>query len=103
MKVLRIDPDFVIFEGVAYARYATPQCAAYARDKLNGFEYPIGSQLMVQMAEETTMEGGPAGHHDRYMGRGDDHSDIRQRAASLLEKAGINPHAVMGGGGHLFH
>lgn len=39
--------------GVAYARYATPQCAAYARDKLHGFEYPIGSQLMVQLAEET--------------------------------------------------
>lgn len=38
--------------GVAYARYATPQCAAYARDKLHGFEYPIGSQLMVQLAEE---------------------------------------------------
>ena len=51
-----------VFSGVAYARYATPQCAAYARDKLNGFEYPIGSQLMVQLAEESAQPPGDPSH-----------------------------------------
>ncbi|KAK7110500.1 RNA-binding protein 45-like [Littorina saxatilis] len=83
--------------GVAYARYATPQCASYARDKLHGFEYPIGSQLMVQLAEENVQNPDPSqGYDSGYSpGRGDDPTDLRQRAASLLEKAGINPQAVM--------
>lgn len=38
--------------GIAYARYSSPQCAAYARDKLNGFEYPLGSALHVQLADD---------------------------------------------------
>lgn len=38
--------------GQAYARFTSPQCASYARDKLNGFEYPIGSPLAVRFAEE---------------------------------------------------
>lgn len=37
--------------GVAYARYQTSQCAAYAHDKLDGFEYPIGSRLIVRYAD----------------------------------------------------
>ncbi|XP_076473012.1 RNA-binding protein 45-like isoform X2 [Babylonia areolata] len=78
--------------GVAYARYATPQCAAYARDKLNGFEYPIGSQLMVQFADESAGQQNNPGCPG---GRNDEMSDLRQRAASLLEQAGINPQAVM--------
>ncbi|ESP01921.1 hypothetical protein LOTGIDRAFT_92684, partial [Lottia gigantea] len=40
--------------GMAYVRYTSPQCAAYARDKLDGFEYPIGSRLMVRYPEEGT-------------------------------------------------
>ena len=38
--------------GQAYARYTSPQCASFARDKLNGFEYPIGSPLVVRFTDE---------------------------------------------------
>ena len=41
-----------LLSGQAYARYTSPQCASYARDKLNGFEYPIGSPLVVRFSEE---------------------------------------------------
>ena len=41
-----------LFSGIAYARYSSPQCAAYAKDKLHGFEYPLGSPLHVQLAED---------------------------------------------------
>ncbi|KAK7478925.1 hypothetical protein BaRGS_00029792 [Batillaria attramentaria] len=85
--------------GVAYARYSTAQCAAYARDKLHGFEYPIGSQLMVTLAEESNgsrLDATQVYESVNLAGvRGDDTTDLRQRAASLLEKAGINPQAVM--------
>lgn len=42
--------------GLAYVRYSSPQCAAFARDRLNGFEYPLGSPLHVQMASEQRVE-----------------------------------------------
>ena len=48
----------VLMTGMAYARYANPQSAAYARDKLNGFEYPIGTPLKVQLAEEGSVADG---------------------------------------------
>jgi len=48
--------------GIAYARYTTPQCASYARDKLDGFEYPIGSRLIVRYAD------GPSASSDPGMG-----------------------------------
>ncbi|CAC5406793.1 unnamed protein product [Mytilus coruscus] len=38
--------------GQAFARYTSPQCASYARDKLHGFEYPIGSPLVVRCTDE---------------------------------------------------
>ena len=43
---------FFVISGQAYARYTSAQCASYARDKLNGFEYPIGSPLVVRYADE---------------------------------------------------
>lgn len=42
----------LLFPGQAFARYTSPQCASYARDKLHGFEYPIGSPLVVRCADE---------------------------------------------------
>lgn len=61
-KILYICIKTHEFSGVAYARYISPQCANYARDKLNGFEYPIGSRLLVRFADEQRpMEGPPMG------------------------------------------
>ncbi|XP_059168208.1 RNA-binding protein 45-like isoform X2 [Physella acuta] len=88
--------------GLAYARYSSPQCAAYARDKLNGFEYPLGSPLHVQLTDDS-MRSMPSamnnsvGSFGSYMPGNSpvDTMDIRQKAAMILEKAGINPHNLL--------
>ncbi|GFR68703.1 RNA-binding protein 45 [Elysia marginata] len=92
--------------GVAYARYSSPQCATYARDKLNGFEYPLGSPLHVQLADEPVRQEYPMNvdsNYSQYSGGFGSYSsnigslasadpmDVRQKAAMILEKAGINP------------
>ena len=43
--------------GVAYVRYQSPKCAAYAKDKLNGFEYPTGYRLSVRYPVVTGASG----------------------------------------------
>ncbi|XP_064614457.1 RNA-binding protein 45-like [Liolophura sinensis] len=88
--------------GVAYARYQTSQCAAYAHDKLDGFEYPIGSRLIVRYADSqpppdlasSSMSGygSMGGQSTSPMSAG---GGTLQRAASLLERAGIDPGEVL--------
>ena len=34
-------------EGRAYVKYSTAQAAAYARDKMDGMEYPLGYRIAV--------------------------------------------------------
>ena len=55
-----IQCNVLFISGVAYARYVSAQCANYARDKLNGFEYPIGSRLLVKFADEQRPIDGPS-------------------------------------------
>jgi len=96
--------------GIAYARYSSPQCAAYARDKLHGFEYPLGSPLHVQLAEDASsgrqeypmsVDGGYGYGNSQFGGYGQpsyavgDHMDVRKKAAIILEQAGINPHNLL--------
>lgn len=101
--------------GQAYARYTSPQCASYARDKLNGFEYPIGSPLVVRFSEEQARAPPPVpqnnmrqqmgivsgrgfdGYNSGYGGTKPDGNEMFRRAALILEKAGINPDRVLGG------
>lgn len=40
--------------GIAYILYKSLSSAIYAKEKLNGFEYPPGSRLVVKFAEENT-------------------------------------------------
>ena len=40
--------------GIAYIMYKSMSSAIYAKEKLNGFEYPPGSRLVVKFAEENT-------------------------------------------------
>ncbi|KAK3103354.1 hypothetical protein FSP39_018679 [Pinctada imbricata] len=85
--------------GIAYARFTTPQCAAYARDKLNGFEYPIGSRLMVAFADGSRQEG-PSRMESNYGGypgnrRDFGGNDTLSMAAMVLEKAGFNPETIL--------
>lgn len=40
--------------GIAYVMYKSMGSAIYAKEKLNGFEYPPGSRLVVKFAEENT-------------------------------------------------
>ena len=57
-----------MLSGVAFARYSSAQCAAYARDKLNGFEYPIGSQLMVHVCDDPGIDDGWASERLAVLG-----------------------------------
>ena len=57
---------YIFFTGVAYVRYSTPQCAAYAKDRLDQFEYPIGSRIIVRFAEN--MQSGNDGQPPPLMG-----------------------------------
>ncbi|CAG5134113.1 unnamed protein product [Candidula unifasciata] len=91
--------------GIAYARYTSPQCAAYARDKLNGFEYPLGSALHVQLADDCPVHMDTSGYGPYAGNFGGGYAnppvspmenmDIRQKAAMILEKAGINPQNLL--------
>ena len=38
--------------GFAYITYSSVQAAMYAKEKLNGFEYPLGSKLVVKYADD---------------------------------------------------
>lgn len=40
--------------GIAYVMYTSVGSAIYAKEKLNGFEYPPGSRLVIKFAEENT-------------------------------------------------
>lgn len=40
--------------GIAYVMYKSMGSAIYAKEKLDGFEYPPGSRLVVKFAEENT-------------------------------------------------
>jgi len=97
--------------GIAYARYSSPQCAAYAKDKLHGFEYPLGSPLHVQLAEDgqgrqeypMNVDGGYGsaygnsqfGHYGQQQQFGMESMDMRKKAAMVLEQAGLNPHNLL--------
>ncbi|KAL5006464.1 hypothetical protein ScPMuIL_015270 [Solemya velum] len=81
--------------GVAYVRYANAQCAAYARDRLDGFEYPIGSRLLVKFADAPSapeLESAAEMSFDKW---GTGPPDSMQKAAEVLERAGINPQNVL--------
>jgi len=43
--------------GIAYVQYDSPEAAAYAKQKLDGFEYPPGYRLAVRY-----YRGGQGGH-----------------------------------------
>jgi len=43
--------------GIAYVQYDSAQAAAYAKEKLDGFEYPPGYRVAVRF-----YRGGQTGH-----------------------------------------
>jgi len=44
--------------GIAYVQYSSSQAAAYARQKLDGFEYPPGYRVAVRYYRGN--QGGPS-------------------------------------------
>jgi RNA recognition motif-containing protein len=54
--------------GIACAKYSTPQAAAYAKDKLDGFEYPPGYRLAVRFYRSPGQAFG-APRYDTYGGQ----------------------------------
>lgn len=53
-------------KGFAYVTYNSVGSAIYAKEKLNGFEYPLGSKLVVKYAED------PPGMRNNGTGQGSD-------------------------------
>ena len=45
---------FYMVAGRAFAKYSTPQAAAYALEKMDTMEYPIGYQIMVRYAQDVS-------------------------------------------------
>ena len=43
-------------------RYSSPMCAAWAKDKLNGFEYPTGYRLAVRYPPGSSAVAGDGGY-----------------------------------------
>jgi RNA recognition motif-containing protein len=55
--------------GIAYVMYKSMGSSIYAKEKLNGFEYPPGSRLVVKFAEENTsnQNGNKSGSTDAHV------------------------------------
>lgn len=49
---LKINPITGESKGYAFVTFSSLQAAVYAKEKLNGFEYPPGQQLIVKYAED---------------------------------------------------
>lgn len=47
--------DLDPISGIAYVRYKTSQCASFAKERLSGFEYPIGHRLGVRFPPKSSM------------------------------------------------
>ena len=53
--------------GVANVRYSSSTCAAYAKDKLNGFEYPTGYRLAVRYPPgSSSAAAGDGGYYEKH-------------------------------------
>ncbi|XP_074658938.1 RNA-binding protein 45-like isoform X2 [Tubulanus polymorphus] len=78
--------------GIVYASYVSPQCAAYALQKLNGFEYPPNYQISVRYAESSNSGGMGAGNNM-------DQSQILQMLTQLTNTMQTQGGGGMGGGG----
>ncbi|XP_015835984.1 RNA-binding protein 45 isoform X2 [Tribolium castaneum] len=76
-------------KGVASVVYNSAQWAAYAKEKLHGFEYPPGNRIIVKPDHE---EGSRSTSSERQK-----HSDIFQiaetiaQASNLIQAAGLSP------------
>ena len=67
-------------KGFAYVTYNSVGSAIYAKEKLNGFEYPLGSKLVVKYAED------PPGMRNNGTGQG---SDATFQAQSYGSKSSL--------------
>lgn len=71
--------------GLALVSYASPVAAAYARDKLHGFEYPPGHKLIVKPDRNYNSNSATTGSHT---------NEILTAVNQL--KAAMNPGSVLG-------
>ncbi|XP_068716165.1 RNA-binding protein 45-like [Montipora foliosa] len=74
-------------KGFAYVTYNSVGSAIYAKEKLNGFEYPPGSKLVVKYAED------PPGARNNGLGQGNDAAFQVQSYGSKSSLTG-NPYAA---------
>ena len=85
--------------GIAYVMYKSMGSAIYAKEKLNGFEYPPGSRLVVKFAEENTSnqngkQSSSVGTHAMSMASEQSYSGYNtanQGYNTSTSMAGVNP------------
>jgi RNA recognition motif-containing protein len=71
--------------GFAYVTYNSINAAMYAKDKLNGFEYPPGCKLIVKYAEDppNVRYGPPSPTFENYQYHSPPHSPMRSPVRSV--------------------
>lgn len=81
--------------GVATVMYSNQQWAAYAKEKFHGFEYPIGSRLIVRPEYDNSGQfGNRNSPQDITL---PNQTDIKQlaetiaQATTLIQAAGLSP------------
>merc|ERR1719234_1539126 len=97
--------------------YDTPKAAAYAIEKLHGFDYPLGSRIMIKFDDSAPPRGFGGGGHRGSFGAGSNMggggissnpnmpSDIKnlvntiQHATQMLQASGYAGSVGMGSGG----
>ena len=72
--------------GFAYVTYSSLQMAMYVREKLNGFEYPLGSKLVVKYAEDPPgmHYGPPSPTAEPFYHHSGQHSPVRSPVRSPM-------------------
>ena len=85
--------------------YNNPQSAAYAMEKINGFEYPTGSRLTIQLDESSMRQGASnhAGMADNVPANVQTLISTIQQATQALQSSGYGNtvEGVFGGGGNM--
>jgi hypothetical protein len=76
--------------GKAYAKYTTPQAAAYAREKMDGIEYPLGYRIGVYFYPTENRPATGATMADSSFNNVQTLVESIQKATALLHTAGIS-------------
>jgi len=83
--------DLDPISGIAYVKYQNAQCAAFAKERLSGFEYPIGHRLGIRYPHRSVIGGYSDGYNDEF--KDTKHMD-KLSSAMLLDGGRMNLDAL---------